>query len=214
MRPHILTALLLCACSSGGYRAPTAAPSTFTAGSIPPNPRDAAGQPVPDLASALPDLQPQPVADLASSPPDLGSQPDLAAPPPDLATVPADMTPADMTPPPGCFVKLAPATALPQRFTEGTWRWELGEIPRPELGADVVLQFTRVDKWFYRYRVVLGDASCAPGCPTWVHESYGPGSYNYRFHSTSGWRRPVLTIEVPNDATLDLKAVELTVPCR
>lgn len=207
MRTHmILIALLLAACSSGGYRQPAGAASTFTATGQPFSPHDADGQLV-DLASAPPDLGSQ--TDLANAPPDLAIVPDFATVPPDLATPPADMS----SPPAGCYVTLAPATALPIRLTEGTYKWVLGDVPRPELGADVVLEFTRVDKLFYRYRVVLGDASCAPGCPTWVHESYGAGSYNYSFHSTSGWRRPVLTIEVPNDATLDLKAVELTVPC-
>lgn len=196
----ILTALLFAACSSGGYVPPKSTPAKFTGEALPQGPRDLGEQ----------------LVDLASAPPDLGSQTDLANAPPDLAMVPDLATPpADMSSPPaGCFVKLEPSTALPIRLTEGTYSWALGEVPRPELGADVVLKFTRVDKWFYRYRVVLGDASCAPGCPTWVHESYGPGSYNYRFHSTSGWRRPVLTVELPTDATLDLQAVELTAPCR
>lgn len=214
MRTHmILIALLLAACSSGGYVPPTSTPARFNGDSLPQGPGDL-GEQLVDLSSAPPDLGSQ--TDLTSATPDLAMVPDFATVPPDLASSPDLATPpADMSAPPdGCFVKLAPATALPIRLTEGTYSWALGEVPRPELGADVLLQFTRVDKLFYRYRVVLGDASCAPGCPTWVHESYGPGSYNYSFHSTSGWRRPVLTIEVPNDATLDLKAVELTVPCR
>ena len=221
MRTYTLMLLgLLAACSSGGYRQPAGAPSSSTATGQPSNPRDAAGQPVPDLASALPDLQQPPQPDLASSPPDMGSQPDLAEPPPDLATAPdlaeqPDLATApDMTPPAGCLVKLAPPVALPVRLSGEVVSWPLGEIPRPAAGADVVLQFTRLDRGFTSYSVKIADPSC-PSCPTWAYLGAGPGMTNrYAFHSTAGWSHPVMSIEVPIGATVEIQKVELTAACK
>lgn len=220
MRTHtlIVLGLQLVGCSSGGYRQPAAAPSTFTAATQPSSPRDAAGQPVADLASALPDLQPQPVADLATVPPDIASAPDMASAPPDLATVPdlatgADMTPPpDMSPPRECAVVLKPPLPFPHTFTEGKWRWELGEIPRPDLPVDFLIDFEAY-KLFDRYIITVDDPSC-PRCPTWRADRWGPGRYSYHGASTAGWAKPVLTIEVSSGGQLDFAAFQLTAPCR
>ena len=218
MRPHTLILLwMLSACSSGGYRQPAGAPSTFNATGQPSNPRDAAGQPVTDLASALPDLQPQPVPDLAA-PPDLGSQPDLAAPPPDMATAPdlaeqpdLGTVAADMA---GCVVKLAPPVALPVRLSGEAVSWPLGDVPNPAAGVDMTLVFSRLDAGLTSYKVTISDPSC-PSCPVWAYVGAGPGrTQRYSSHSTAGWVHPVLTADVPLGATVVMEKVELAAACR
>lgn len=210
MRPHNLAlfSLLFAGCSSGG--APLHP--------LPAKPTAAAFQGAPDLTEQ-PDLgAPADLAqrlDLAElvdldAALDLGSPPDLAEPP-DLASPPRDMA----SPPAGCFVVLKPPVALPVSLGPGVYRYELGEIPRPELGVDVTLQFVRSDRLFTKYIVTISDDSCSTKCPSWVHEWSGAGKYTYRFHDTAGWRRPVLTVEVAGvGTTVDLQAAELMAACR
>lgn len=212
MRQQILIALLVAVagCSSGGLVPSTAIPPEQRSTSVlQPGPRDA-GE-ASDLA-APPDLAQHP--DMAS-PPDMAEPPDLAEPP-DMGTVPDLATaPHDMTPPTGCMVVLKPAAALPVSLGPGVYRYELGEIPRPELGVDVTVQFVRVDKLFTKYSVTISDDSCSTKCPEWRHEAYGAGKYTYKFHDTAGWRRPVLTVEVAGaGTTVELQVVELTAACK
>lgn len=212
MRQQILIGLFaaVSGCSSGGLVPATARPPEQRSTSVlQPGPRDVGEAPDlaqrPDLA-APPDLAQQP--DL-SSPPDMASAPDLAEQP-DLATAPRDMTP-----PTGCFVVLKPAAALPVSLGPGVYRYELGEIPRPELGVDVVLQFVRNDKLFTKYSLAISDDKCSTPCPEWRHEAYGAGKYSYRFKDTAGWRRPTLTVEVAGAGTsVELQVVELTGSCK
>mgnify|MGYP001160662076 CR=1 FL=1 len=141
--------------------------------------------------------------------PDLAEQPDLGTVP-DLATAPHDMTP-----PTGCMVTLKPAAALPVSLGPGPYTFPLGEVPRPELGVDVTVQFVRVDKLFTKYSVTISDDSCSTKCPEWRHEAYGAGKYTYKFHDTAGWRRPVLTVEVAGAGTsVELQVAELMGACK
>lgn len=212
MRKQITIALFaaVAGCSSGGLVPSTAIPPEQRSTSVlQPGPRDA-GE-APDLAQR-PDLAAPP--DLAS-PPDMAQRPDLAEQP-DLGTVPDLASPPhDMTPPPGCMVVLRPSAALPVSLGPGVYRYELGEIPRPELGVDVLVQFVRNDRLFTKYSVSISDDSCSTKCPAWVHEWSGAGRYTYKFHDTAGWRKPVLTVEVAGaGTTVDLSAAELMAACK
>ena len=212
MRTHmILIALLLAACSSGGYVPPTSTPAKFTGEALPQGPRD--------FGEAHTDLGQR--SDL-SAPPDLGSLPDLATSPPDMAS-PADLaehpdlasSPDMGSPTPGCYVTLKPSAVLPVSLGPGTYTYELGEVPRPELGVDMTVQFVRNDRLFTKYRVSISDDSCSTKCPPWVHESYGAGKYTYRAHDTAGWRRAVLTVEVYGvGTTVELQVVQLLATCK
>ncbi len=217
MRQQILIGLFaaVAGCSSGGLVPSTARPPEQYANSVQPGPRDA-GE-APDLAQRT---------DLAA-PPDLGQQPDLASPPdmarapdlaeqPDLGKVPDLATaPHDMTPPTGCMVVLKPAATLPVTLGPGVYRYELGEVPRPELGVDVLVQFVRTDRLFTGYSLTIEDASCSTKCPEWRHEGNGARAFTYRWHSTAGWRRPKLTVEVAGaGTTVELQVVELTGSCK
>lgn len=211
----IVTALLLAACSSGGYRQPSGAPSTFTATGQPSSPRDGGEQlldlaPRTDLQAALPDLRCSPAdmasaLDIAEQPPDMAHAPDLAAPP-DLATVPADMT--------GCVVKLGPPVPLPVSLSGEAVSWPLGDVPHPAAGVDMTLVFSRLDSGLTSYTVKVSDPSC-PSCPAWAYVGAEPGrTQRYQSHSTAGWYRPVLSVEVPIGATVVMEKVELLAACR
>lgn len=218
MRQQILIALFaaVAGCSSGGLVPSTAIPPEQRSTSVlQPGPRDAGEAPDlaqrPDLA-APPDLAQHP--DMAS-PPDMASATDLAEPP-DMGTVP-DLAspPRDMSPPPGCMVTLKPAAALPVSIGPGVYRYELGEVPRPELGVEVLLQFVRNDRLFTGYSLTIADDSCSTTCPPWRHEGNGARAFSYRWHSTAGWRRPKLTVEVAGaGTTVELQVVELTGSCK